>query len=305
MKWVEGKFNISVSNCSRLNIFFPYPTFLFAQESHKTQARENCESFWIKFPFTFPCLLVIDFSCIVDDEAAKPPTLHHAATILEDLKLFRQLSGEHLTETVKDVRVKSENFHIPFLRFHRRQSWYSTILFLSNFLVVSHHSSAATSNAPHSFTFCRYADCATLFLRSLVQRNVITYITTERTAVNCELSESCIKRILLLAFFLSSISRHIKISRQFESRREKRARKLFHQHKDARHLVIIFCPPTLLLLQLKNEKKRDEVSRSLILHSDWWHIVLLCWAAVAFALAWRRKHTAGRAALELTEITGI
>lgn len=129
------------------------------------------------------------------------------------------------------------------------------ILFLSNFHVVSHHSSAATSNAPHSFTFCRYADCATLFLRSLVQRNVITYITTERTAVNCELSESCIKRILLLAFFLSSISRHIKISRQFESRREKRARKLFHQHKDARHLVIIFCPPTLLLLQLKNEKK--------------------------------------------------
>lgn len=252
MKWVEGKFNISVSNCSRLNILFPYPTFFFAQESHETEAKKNCESLFIKFPFTFSCLLVIDFSCIVDDEAAKPPTPHLAATILEDLKLFRQLSGEHLIQRrSKTVVWNPRTFLFHFWGF-TEDNHDTSLHFHSNFNVVNHHSSAATSNAPHSFTFCRYADCATLFLRSLVQRNVITYITTERTAVNCELLESCIKRILLLAFFLS---RHIKISRQFESRREKRARKLFHQHKDARHLVIIFCPQLSSFCSWRMRKK--------------------------------------------------
>lgn len=308
MKWVEGKFNISVSNCSRLNILFPYPTFLFAQESHETQAKENCESLWIKFPFTFSCLLVIDFSCIVDDEAAKPPPAppycdnsRRLKTVSTIVKRTSYRDGQRQSCEIRELSYSIfEVSPKTIMILHT-----SSLLFLSNSNVVSHHSFAATSNAPHSFTFCRYADCATLFSRSLVQRNVITYITTERTAVNCELLQSCIKRILLLAFFLS-FSFH-DTSKYLDSSRpeEKRARKLFHQHKDARHLVIIFCLPNSPSCSWRMRKKRDEVSRSLILHSDWWHIVLLCWAAVAFALAWRRKHTAGRAALDLTEITGI
>lgn len=248
MKWVEGKFNISVSNCSRLNILFPYPTFLFAQESHETQAKENCESLWIKFPFTFPCLLVIDFSCIVDDEAAKPPPAppycdnsRRLKTVSTIVKRTSYRDGQRQSCEIRELSYSIfEVSPKTIMILHT-----SSLLFLSNFNVVSHHSFAATSNAPHSFTFCRYADCATLFLRSLVQRNVITYITTEPQQWIVNFYRVALKGLFCWhSFFLFHFTTHQNIL----TARDQRRRELGNYSINTKMLVISsssFAPPTL------------------------------------------------------------